>query len=102
GDPQIYLLGPPPNYDCVLTISRLGTTYILEDGNGRVLFENSDPALLAERATAALRRCKSAIAARVALAWCAFREAVEERTDAILEESMDLLTHLAPQLASLA
>jgi hypothetical protein len=102
GDPQVYLLGPPPNYDCILAISRLGNTYILEDGNGRILFENNDPVLLAERATAALRRCKSAIVARIALAWCALREAIEEKADAMLEESMDLLTHLAPQVASLA
>jgi hypothetical protein len=102
GDPQIYLLGPPPDCDCILSISRLGNFYIVEDGNGRVLFEHQDPVRLAEQAAAALRRRKSAIVARIAIAWCAVREAIEEKTDAMVGESFDLLTHMAPQLATLA
>lgn len=102
GDPQIYLIGPPPDFDCILSISRMGNLYVLEDGSGRILFEHDDPVLLTERAMAALRRRKSAITARIAVAWCALREAVEEKTDAMLEESMELLTHLAPQVVCLA
>jgi hypothetical protein len=102
GDPQIYLLGPPPDYDCILTISRLGQLYVLEDGNGRVMFEHNDPIQLAEQAIATLRRRKSAIVARIAVAWCALREAIEEKTEALMAEPMELLTHIAPQLASLA
>lgn len=102
GDPQVYLLGPPPDYDCVLCISRLGRRYIIEDGTGRVLFEHDDPMLLGEQATAALRRRKAAIVARIAVAWCALREAVEEKTEALAAEPMELLTHIAPQLAALA
>ena len=102
GDPQVYLLGPPPDYDCILSISRIGQLYILEDGNGRVLFEHQNPVQLAEQAAAALRRGKSAIVARITVTWVAVREAIEERTDALMEESMELLTHLAPQMACLA
>ena len=29
GDPQLYLLGPAPEHDCILSISRLGRLYIL-------------------------------------------------------------------------
>ena len=101
GDPQIYLLGPPPDYDCLLCISRIGRMYVLEDGNGRLLFEDNNLAFLAERAVTALNRRKSAIVARIAIAWCALREAFEEKTDAMMEESFELLTHLAPQLATL-
>jgi hypothetical protein len=102
GDPQVFLLGPPPDYDCILCISRLGRLYVIEDGAGRVLFEHDNPMLLAEQATAALRRRKGAIVARVAIAWCALREAFEEKTEAMMAEPMELLAHIAPQLAALA
>ena len=39
GDPQFYLLGPPPHAECILCISRLGRIYVLEDGAGRVLLD---------------------------------------------------------------
>jgi hypothetical protein len=58
--------------------------------------------LLAEQATAALRRRKGAIVARIAVAWYALREAVEEKTEAMMAEPMEILTHMAPQLAALA
>jgi hypothetical protein len=102
GDPQVFLIGPPPNCDCILSISRIGRRYVIEDGNGNVLYEHSDPMLLAEQATTALWRRKNALVARVMVAWCALREAVEEKTEALMAEPMELLTHLAPQLAALA
>jgi hypothetical protein len=101
-DPQVYLLGPPPDYDCILTISRLGRLYVIEDGHGRVLFEHDNPMLLAEQATAALRRRKASLVARIAVAWCALREAFEEKTEVMMAEPIELLTHVAPQLAALA
>ena len=102
GDPQIFLLGPPPDYSCILSISRLGRLYVIEDGAGRVLLEHDNPMLLAEQATTALRRRKAAIVARVTVAWCALREAFEEKTEAMMAEPMELLAHVAPQLAALA
>ena len=102
GDPQVFLVGPPPDYDCILSISRLGRLYVIEDGTGRVLFEHDNPMLLAEQAAAALRRRKTAIVARVAVAWCALRETFEEKTEAMMAEPMELLAHFAPQLAALA
>ena len=102
GDPQVFLVGPPPDYDCVLSISRIGRLYVIEDGAGRVLYEHDNPMLLAEQATAALRRRKTAIAARIAIAWCALREAFEEKTEAMMAEPMELLAHVAPQLVALA
>ena len=102
GDPQVFLLGPPPDYDCILSISRLSRLYVIEDGTGRVLFEHDNPMLLAEQATAALRRRKTAIVARVAVVWCALREAFEEKTEAMMAEPIELLAHIAPQLAALA
>jgi len=100
-DPQVFLLGPPPDYDCILCISRLGRLYVIEDGTGRVLFEQDNPMLLAEQATAALRRHKATIVARVTVAWCALREAFEEKTEAMMAEPMELLSHIAPPLGVL-
>jgi hypothetical protein len=101
GDPQVFLVGPPPDYDCILSISRLGRLYVIEDGAGRVLFEHDNPMLLTEQVAAALRRRKMAIIARVAVAWCALREAFEEKTEAMMAEPIELLTHISPQLAAL-
>jgi hypothetical protein len=102
GDPQVYLIGPPPDYDCILCISRVGRHYVIEDGRGRVLLEHDSPMLLAEQALAALRRRKVALLAQVAVVWHAFREAFEEKTEALTGEPMEVLVHLAPQLAALA
>jgi hypothetical protein len=102
GDPQVFLVGPPPDYDCILSISRLGRLYVIEDGAGRVLFEHDNPMLLSEQAACALRRRKTAIIARVSVVWCALREAFDEKTEEIMAEPIELLTHITPQLAALA
>ena len=102
GDPQVFLLGPPPDYDCILCISRLGRIYVIEDGLGRVLYEHDNPMLLAEQAASALRRRKASIVARVAVAWCALREAFEEKAEAMMAEPIELFAHVAPQLVALA
>ena len=49
GAPQLYLLGPEPECDCILCVSRLDDRYILEDGKGRLLAEHDDLASLGER-----------------------------------------------------
>ena len=102
GDPQFYLLGPPPHAECILCISRLGRIYVLEDGAGRVLLEHNSLVVLAEQARSLLRKKKTQIAARAALIWCALRESFEEKLEAIMGESEELLAHVAPQLAALA
>jgi hypothetical protein len=101
GDPQLYLLGPAPEQECILSISRLGRLYVLEDGNGRILFEHDNLMLLAEQAATALRRKKQAILAQLAVAWYAMREFYEEKIEPAMAEPMELLSHVAPQLAAL-
>jgi hypothetical protein len=102
GDPQFYLLGPPPQVECLLCISRLGATYVVEDGAGRVLLEHNSLVVLAEQARALLQKKRTQVAARIALIWCALREACEARFEAVVGESEELLAHFAPQLAALA
>jgi hypothetical protein len=102
GDPQFYLLGPPPGDECILCISRLGRLYVLEDGAGQVLFEHNSLVVLVEQARSALRKARAQIVARVTVLWCAVRELFEEKIEPIVGESEELLTHFVPQLAALA
>ena len=101
GDPQFYLLGPPHD-ECILCISRLGRLYVLEDGHGQLLFEHNSLLALAEQARVVLQKKKTQIVARVALVWCAVRETIEEKLDAVVVEGEELLAHYVPQLAALA
>ena len=39
GEPQFYVIGPAPEHDCVLCVSRLAQGYVLEDGTGRMIGE---------------------------------------------------------------
>jgi len=102
GDPQFYLLGPPPHHECILCISRLGSVYVLENGKGQVLFEHGSLLALADAVKRVLRNKKADIVARATLAWFVIREAFVEKVEAMLGESEELLVHLAPQLAALA
>jgi hypothetical protein len=101
GDPQFYLLGPAPERDCILSVSRLGRSYVLEDGNGRVLGEvPSLERVGAEAMRAALRGGRSFVA-RATLVWVTLRLTIEEKLEPIFDETEELLARLAvPLLAS--
>jgi hypothetical protein len=101
GDPQLYLLGPAPDHECVLCVSRLGRLYVLEDGEGRILCEHDAIGQLTEQVSGALRRKKGAIVARALAAWLAIKETFEERIEPAMAEPMEALSHIAPQLVAL-
>lgn len=101
GDPQLYLLGPAPDHECLVCVSRLGRLYVLEDGQGRVVFEHDAIDRLAEQVRGTLRRKKSAIVARALVAWLAIKETFEERVEPILAEPAELLSHIAPQFVAM-
>lgn len=101
GDPQFYVLTGPPENDCVLCISRIGTTYVLEDGQGRILCERDDLKLVTEAAKKHLRRGRFGLVPRVLAVWIALRTSVEEKIDGLLVESEELLVHIAPQIAAI-
>ena len=102
GDPQLYLLGPAPEHECILSISRLGRLYVLEDGKGQVMFENDSLVTLAEETCSALRRKKAEFVARLTVCWCAVREFFEEKVEPMLAEPIEVITHFAPHFAALA
>lgn len=102
GDPQLYLLGPPPERECLVCLTRLGRLYVLEDGQGRILFEHDAIGVLAEQMRSTLRRKKSAIVARIAVAWFALRETFEEKIEPALAEPIEMFSLVAPQFGALA
>ena len=102
GCPQLYVLGPAPDHDCILSVSRLGRLYIVEDGGGQVLVEHDSLLRVAEGIRAALRRKRAGMVARIALAWCAAREFFEEKLEPLVAESSEVVFHVAPQLAAFA
>jgi hypothetical protein len=95
-------MGTPPEEDCILVVSRLGRLYVVEDGRGTVMFEHDNPMIVAEQVCSTLREQKTAIIARIAVAWCAFREFLEEKVEPVMAEPIDLISHYGPQLVSLA
>lgn len=101
GEPQLYLLGPAPDHECLLCISRLGRQYILEDGQGRIVFEHDAMTVLAEQVRGTLRNKKAAIVARAMVAWLAIKETFEERVEPVLAEPAEAFSHVAPQLVAL-
>ena len=101
GEPQFYVLGPAPDYACVLCVSRLAHGYVLEDGNGRVLGDAPSLDLFAEQAARAVMRAGRSFVTRATLLLCTIRLTMEKRLDTILEESEDLLARFAPQIAAL-
>lgn len=101
GDPQLYLLGPAPDHECILCVSRLGRLYVLEDGDGRILCEHDAIGQLTEQVGSALQRKKGFIVARALAAWLAIKETFEERIEPAMAEPMEVLSHIAPQLVAL-
>ena len=100
GDPQFYLLGPAPEHECVLCDSRLAQTYVLEDGEGRLIGETPTlDGFAVEAARAAVRGSRSLVA-RLALAWVTIRLTIEEKLEPIFEESQELLVRVVPQVAA--
>jgi len=101
GEPQFYVLGPAPEHDCVLCVSRLARGYVLEDGTGRLIGEApSLDRFAVEAARAAIRGGRS-VMTRMLVAWVTLRLTIEERLEPIFEESEELLARYAPQIAAM-
>jgi hypothetical protein len=101
GDVQFYLLSPLPDQACELCVSRIGGSYILEDGTGRLLFEHWNLELVALHAKAAVPST-SWLMVRVITMWIAIRSATDEKLDSILLEGEELFVQFVPQLVAFA
>lgn len=101
GEPQFFVLGPAPEHDCVLCVSRLAQGYVLEDGAGRVIGEApSLDRFAVEAARAAIGGSRSLVT-RIMVAWVTLRLTIEEKLEPIFEESEELLARFAPQMAAM-
>lgn len=100
GEPQFYVLGPAPDYACVLCVSRLAHGYVLEDSTGGIVCEAPALHLFAEQAARAVAGAGRSFVARAALLICSIRLTIEEKLEPIFEESQELLARFAPQLAA--
>src|SRR5689334_13333633 len=78
GDPQFYVLGPAPDRECVLCVSRLAQGYVLEDGCGRLVGEAPSLDRFAEQAARAAVRGGRSFIARATLLIAAIRLTIEE------------------------
>jgi hypothetical protein len=102
-DPQFYVLGTLPDLDCVVSITRIGRDYVLEDGHGHVVAEDSSLSVIADKAVRmSLTTRKASFIARIGLAWIAAREFFEEKVEPLMAEPIEVATHFFPQLAALA
>jgi len=100
-DPQFYVLGPGPDLDCIVAISRVGRIYVLENGTGQLLDESASLETLASRAKMPAARLRHVpLLARITLGLAAFKLALGEKAEPILVESEELLLRIAPQLAA--
>ena len=101
GDPQFYVLGPAPDHDCLLCVSRLAEGYVLQDGAGRLIGEAPSLDRFAVEAARAALGGGRAFVARVTLIIGAIRLTIEEKVEPIFEETQELLARFAPQIAAL-
>jgi hypothetical protein len=101
GDPQFYLVGPAPNFECLLSCSRVEARYVLEDGAGGVISEARSLRQTLEAATRMFARRRSAFIARVLLLFATLRITIEQKFEPVMAESSEWLARFEPQLAAL-
>jgi hypothetical protein len=102
GEPQLYVLGPAPDYECILCISRVGRRYVIEDGQGHVLYEHGSLVPLSESVRTALRAAAVSGVACIGILWYAVKRTLSEKAEPLMAEPLELLHHITPQLAAIA
>jgi hypothetical protein len=98
-DPQFYVIGPAPECDCLVAVSRVGRIYVAEDGAGHVLAEGLALENVASAAEAG--RKAPGLIARILVGLTAIRVTIEERVEPVLVETEEFFLRIAPQLAAL-
>lgn len=102
GDPQFYIVREIAGFDCVMCMTRIGRLYVLEDGAGSVVAEDTRFDRILEAAAKILaRRRRPSLVARSLVGLCAFRAVLDQKIDLMLAESMEHVSRIAPQLAAL-
>jgi hypothetical protein len=100
GDPQFYILGPGPACECILSVSRIGRLYVLENGEGSLWAENCSLKAIARQADAMLQQgTRTTLVGRILVAVGALRLTIGERVEPLVVEPEELIMRLGPQLA---
>jgi hypothetical protein len=102
GHPQFYLLGPKPDQECILCISRIGHAYIVNDGEGHHLVDLNDLGALAAQVQNLFKQGTARMLAKLIVVWCGAKQVLHDKLDPVVAESEELLSHFVPQLAALA
>ncbi len=58
-EPQFYVLGDLAEQDCLVSITRIGRDYVLEDGQGHVVAEDSSLSAIADKAVGMSFACST-------------------------------------------
>jgi hypothetical protein len=100
-DPQFFILGPAPDFACIVAVARVGGIYILENGTGQLLEEGASLETLGARAKMPATSFRPvSLLARITLSLTGLRLTIEEKIEPVLVESEELLLRFAPQLAA--
>ncbi|MDQ8727139.1 hypothetical protein [Bradyrhizobium sp. LHD-71] len=101
GDPQFYIVGEAPDLDCTMCVTRIGRLYVLEDGSGCVIAEDTRLDRIADAAARMLTKPhRFAFVARSLIGLCAFRVVLDQKLEFMLAESMEHVSRFVPQLAA--
>lgn len=100
-EPQFYLLGPLPGQECILCISRIGETYIVEDGEGRLIADCGNMQMLGAQLRGIFGQGAMRMIAKLLACWCGAKQFVHDTAEPLVEEGEALLSHLTPQLAAM-
>jgi hypothetical protein len=105
GDPQFYVIGRPPDEDCLCAVTRLGgeeLLYVGENGAGVVIEEQASLRRLVDRSIRKLKGGTTVLTliSRFAVGICAINAALEEDIAGALDvfHFVDALTQLGPLL----
>lgn len=96
GDPQFFLVGPEPEADCVLAISRLNGRYVLEDGEAHPVCDGAALADVVKEAQRMLpRRFKPSLVARALVPFACIKAFVDEKLEPLVPDSIEVLLPIA-------
>jgi hypothetical protein len=94
-DPQFFLIGPEPEAECLVAISRVGGRYVLENGVGHVVCESRDlPEVVKQAQLGLASRGKPSLVIRMLLPFGAARAIFDEKVEPLIPDSVEVFLRL--------
>ena len=95
-DPQFFLMDAGGDADCLVAVSRVGGTYVLEDGEGWLLCESCDLAEVVDKAQATLAtRHRPRLVAKLVLSIGAIKTFVDEKVEPLVPDYIEAMLPIA-------